>query len=44
MVYPEIVRYTVITDIVQKALNYSTYIVMGTKGFYNKSIWLDHLS
>lgn len=33
MVYPEIVRYTVITDIVQKALNYSTYIVMGTKGF-----------
>lgn len=33
VVYPEIVRYTVITDIVQKALNYSTYIVMGTKGF-----------
>lgn len=33
VVYPEIVRYTVITDIVQKALNYSTYIIMGTKGF-----------
>ena len=33
VVYPEIVRYTVITDIVQKTLNYSTYVSMGTRCF-----------
>ena len=33
VVYPEIVRYTVITDIIQKTLNYSTYVSLGTRGF-----------
>ncbi len=33
VVYPEIVRYTVVTDIVQKTLNYGTYVSLGTQGF-----------